>query len=1007
MRDATDDPEIEIPAKPPRNLNDIEPDAPDDGSDDEEIKVQEQEPEAPSYLSSVGLSADSTIIKLARRDPVIASLRDHFSLNASSNLVRFRHRLNAARVYDEGRAQMVLEEEYNEETDTSTITVKTMNDSTSGTTILRISYTVVTALWTGFFFTFCLQVLLFLVLDLAVASGATAVNAELYVGNTIGVFLAMVTFVIAFTEALVIAGYYIIDTWEGHFLAKTFVFKKLSSVAVEWVFFFFFLGCPLVIMCVSLLMRKDNWWEITALAWFMFVLGFYILFAMNVVYFEVRAAWNFCKNRSDCDSDDWRHVLKRCFMLRQIHNYSGTQQDSYLARAAFRTLEDTEVVDKDNIYEKSHQTSWSPWTRLSRSYLSSFFEELPEPQRLYTMDDVSDYRPFLTKTTWSLERIFCRPSKSRYIAVVQGPGALTRTQFRSSFICSIIGTSLIVLIFVSVLVWFELSGVSVFFAFVIASLLAYTSLRNTITVFKLHKDLVGIKSLGKKNSETGSNAEEVESGEKEAPSPISPLPPRTKSERVWAISGQKPSECVFVIQERKRVTQPTERFCYAMFGMEFIFLFLWPAITLFIISWNVAVMFVLVAPISAMRHYINPAVVVEETGNMELVGGKDGKKKWRNQSRLNTIVSSITVGKTKRLWRAILGVAGFAFLAIFLGAVGSNTDPNAEGLTYLPSSYYYPPQSDDMRYATCTLTNIRGGFGDNTLMMDYIAMATLAYTADELTQPALDAWFGEGVAEYRQDIVDEFRSNFDVNNAAVFFKLFSFPEIGLGVISIRGTSNNWDMLADSELWSAAALMQGIRFILPAGEMWTPILDRLVHWINKLQGQALEKVSFYILTTQFANYLKNDPNFTDIQVTGHSLGGGLAMITGAQAGIPAVGVSGPNALISGRSFNPPVTAEQMNQYTFNIVPNRDIVPMLDDKADQFQHIRCQSPSWDFVGCHFSKRSLCEVAYTCGTGQRPAICECHRDYGYPRPEFNSTDGAEDNFDEICGIMGEMDS
>lgn len=114
-----------------------------------------------------------------------------------------------------------------------------------------------------FFFTFCLQVLLFLVLDLAVESGATAVNAEVHVGNTIGVFLAMVTFVIAFTEALVIAGYYIIDTWEGHFLAKMFVFKQLSSLAVEWVFFFFFLGCPIVIMSLSLLTKQDNWWGIT------------------------------------------------------------------------------------------------------------------------------------------------------------------------------------------------------------------------------------------------------------------------------------------------------------------------------------------------------------------------------------------------------------------------------------------------------------------------------------------------------------------------------------------------------------------------------------------------------------------------------------------------------------------------------------------------------------------------------------------------------------------------
>ena len=82
-------------------------------------------------------------------------------------------------------------------------------------------------------------------------------------------------------------------------------------------------------------------------------------------------------------------------------------------------------------------------------------------------------------------------------------------------------------------------------------------------------------------------------------------------------------------------------------------------------------------------------------------------------------------------------------------------------------------------------------------------MATLAYTSEELTQPGLDAWFGEGVARDRTDIVDEFRAEYDANNAAVFFKLFEFPDIGLGVISIRGTSNNWDMLADSQLWSAA------------------------------------------------------------------------------------------------------------------------------------------------------------------------------------------------------------
>lgn len=143
---------------------------------------------------------------------------------------------------------------------------------------------------------------------------------------------------------------------------------------------------------------------IAALSWFAFVLGFYILFCFSVVFFEVQAAWNLCKNfckkRGDAGADDWRHVLKQCFMFRQVYNYSGTQSDSYLSRAVFLTTEDTEVIGTDFIYPESHKTSWSLWAKFTRTYLSSFFETLKKPQRLFTIDDVQDFRPFLTKNTW-------------------------------------------------------------------------------------------------------------------------------------------------------------------------------------------------------------------------------------------------------------------------------------------------------------------------------------------------------------------------------------------------------------------------------------------------------------------------------------------------------------------------------------------------------------------------------------------------------------------------------
>ena len=84
------------------------------------------------------------------------------------------------------------------------------------------------------------------------------------------------------------------------------------------------------------------------------------------------------------------------------------------------------------------------------------------------------------------------------------------------------------------------------------------------------------------------------------------------------------------------------------------------------------------------------------------------------------------------------------------------------------------------------------------------------------------------------------------------------------------------------------MMQVLRALLPLGDIWSPIFTFLVFWINKFQSESLEKISFYKLTTKFVEYLKELEQFDAVHVTGHSLGGGLAIITGAQAGIPAIG-----------------------------------------------------------------------------------------------------------------------
>jgi hypothetical protein len=142
------------------------------------------------------------------------------------------------------------------------------------------------------------------------------INAQLHVGKTIGVLLAIGVLVDGFACALVIAGYYIYDSWTGHYLTKQFVFWKLNDVMVEWVFFSILLLIPILVMCCALMAGSSNWWTITSLTWFSCVLVFFLIFSASIVYSEVSSAYDFVRSRGDREHDSFWDVIKRCIIMR-------------------------------------------------------------------------------------------------------------------------------------------------------------------------------------------------------------------------------------------------------------------------------------------------------------------------------------------------------------------------------------------------------------------------------------------------------------------------------------------------------------------------------------------------------------------------------------------------------------------------------------------------------------------------------------------------------------------
>jgi hypothetical protein len=803
----------------------------------------------------------------AKKDqPQLLRMKDHFTLPTPSSTVRLRNRRNAARVYENKQTQMVMEETYDPETEQSEITVRRLNHSTQSLQFLRATYSIVCALWTGFLFVFCLQVLLFMVLDLAIVSGATEINADINYGQCIGVTIAIIVFIYGFSDALTIAGHYIMDTWSGHFLVKQFIFTSFSEVAVDWIFFVFFLFVPVMTMCITLLADLDNWWAITSIVWLSCVCAFFVIFCVNVVYYEVTSAYNFAKNIKDGDSDNdsWKDVIKRCIILRQRHGYSGKQTITYLAKSSFETTEDTEDVDKAGLYKSTREEKIDLWSKFTQWGVVRtdtpgglrLFKPLKIPERLFTIDDVQDYRPFLTSQTWSLERIFCRPKNSRYIAIIDGPGHLTRAQIKSSLLCSAIGTCMIVLVAVSFFVWLDIPGPFIAFAFVLCLLLAWNSLSNVRRLMSISRNLMESRVDAKaehtaaavtraasdmpvveqvKSDEENLAEEAIPSGEEtDTPeSKISRGGPTAESLLYWEKAQTRPSEAVFLVAQYNRVTRTTTKFCWIMFGLEVSFWYLYPLVTLFTIeNLNVAILFLIVATITLIRHYINAAVLIKETGNLDLVGGKTPQEVWANKSRLSDIVGAITTGKSRIGWATLLGIGGFGFLAIFLSAIGTSTESTSKDvLTFLPAAFYYPPLESDMRYPTCTLANIKDGFGENSTMLDFAFLAGLPYKNDTIIDSELQSWFTDTTVEDDIETVNEFRARKGNNSDAVEFHLIHFPLKKLALITIRGTQNNWDMLADIQLWSAAILMQIVRLILPVGEIWTPILDRKLFGAN--------------------------------------------------------------------------------------------------------------------------------------------------------------------------------
>ena len=650
------------------------------------------------------------------------------------------------------------------------------------------------------------------------------------------------------SQIMVIATAFVNDTWHGSKFMKTFLNWKITLV--DWCSFLVFIGIPLFIATISLCTGVGHWWLITSISWLILVLASYLIFAACVICTEIYGCIQLIKSNPKLRNNDppnWNeHNLKtflRAILFRTKQGLSGYQYISYISHG------DDPHPDKLSYNEMcamdSAKVVLGLLGRLSQKPLiQKMYTVLDRPLRQYDAENVLKSTPYFTSHSWGLESVYCRNRNIRYIAVIDGIGALGRAQTRSSIVCYFLGTFLTIFTTVSVLVWFSLPSEQVVVVVILSIALLYQPVKTLLQLLRTYYNVT--------HRDGGGNQ---------------------------VINTNKASDAFFQVHEMFKVTEPNSTLCWVALCLEFVFFFIIPiAALLYNQNYNVGIVFIFLAIINLLRDIFNTPACVRELGSLKGIeeNNKDQSPLsiWREKNRLGKIITDISVGKNTNYWSIVFFFFTFVAFVVLTSAFALGTDVSLrEKFQFCSQDDFVFEGTHALNYASCSLgSNMKSPGGDDTnSLADFAFLSALSYQDDESAAKDLITWFGNNTkAENLVKNVEDFQRNYhgEEHKSAVKYKLFSFPDDNLQIVSVRGTANSWDALADLQLWSSTALAQYVRSFLPLGEIWTNILSHIVKAISVIQDQALTDVSYYRETTAFVESLNRTDPDTTVQITGH-------------------------------------------------------------------------------------------------------------------------------------------
>jgi len=891
------------------------------------------------------------------------SIEDHFSVPKSTSA----HRCNGKEtlVFPHSTQGAIVLERDNVNP-SKPLTVKYYNDGTAGFYIIRAFYTLLASLVAVLVFLFSIQVILFLWIGLAIDSGYTSVQDVSLdkIILSLGSICSIPYFLLGTAEIMTNASNFVLDAWEGHLFFATFF--NSDSLVISWLSMIVYILIPLTWLSFCLLVGYTMWWESTLYVCFIAVFLYFVVFHFGLMYYETKGCLEMVHFHPITNEDKIFKSVKifsirnalQCWYLNRKHKLSG------LAHVRYLTVDDHPNALEETYADSMQQDNFSSrigiYSRLTLFLCKvGWFERCFDHERIFTVNEATELSAVLNNATWSLEKVYCRDRSVSSLAIVGGEAALRPEQVKSSLSCFFMGYILKFLVVIGFLLWFEINAIVIV---IICVLIIVSSMR----------DLREVVNMGN----------------------------TTSVRKDTSLDTEDESTCSYQACLEYRISAPSLTCCRIVATVNLMFFFLFPVICLFI-SDNIPVagVFVFFGISVMIKENFDMSRLFKELGSLEGLekSCSDADDEWNKKHKY-----SLMGKKKSTFWLGVFSFFITLFGVVFVGAVFSSKTVGEEKLKTVPNFVYRG--AGNLKYPTCSLAHISSlSGGSNTSLVDFSFLATNTYRSREARTDALRDWFVDEIYIEHNEIVDNFRDEYETMNreSAIEYTLTGFPDQDVGIVSIRGTTSLIDTLVDIQLWTGSSLTKLFRFSLPGGELLTPIFRQMIRFIAYIEDGTLRQVSFYQQTTAFMLYLKEKNIYSNLILTGHSLGGGIAMITAVQSQIPSIAFSSPNAVLSRDSFGPiSVTKSGLDKYTFNVIPDRDVVPLLDDSSRKIENLSCRQPSNKFFLCHFPIPTLCELLYTCGSFGRPIPCACVTNYEYGNPDQLNVNGK--TFSEVCSSL-----